>query len=94
MSYYHFLYCIIHDDGFVVKSKTIDIPEDYNITCKCEASNHCDFIYNGMLNSDGDNIKEIVPILRYYDKYGGGFEFSYYKSYFAKNSKIYKWLDN
>ena len=72
MTYYIFLYCTIHDDGFVIKS------ENYNVTCKCEGSEFCDFIYNGMVSYDGTTIKEIDPILR---------------NYFDEESEIDGWLD-
>ena len=94
MTYHIFLYCIIHDDGFVIESNKSDIPEDYNIKCKCDGSNLCDFIYNGMLYIKEIDIKEIDPILLNYDKYGGNFKFEYYKNYFKKNSDIYNWINN
>jgi hypothetical protein len=95
MTYYIFLYCTIHDDGFIIKSENTEIPADYNynITCKCEGSEFCDFIYNGMISYDGINIKEIDSILRNYEKFGGGFKFKYYKRYFEKESGISGWLD-
>jgi hypothetical protein len=95
MTYYIFLYCTIHDDGFVIKSENTEIPEDsnYNITCKCEGSEFCDFIYNGMVSYDGTMIKEIDPILRNYEKFGGGFKFEYYKNYFDEEFEIGEWLD-
>ena len=74
MTYYIFLYCIIHDDGFVIRSENTEIPDNCNVTCKCDGSDFCDFIYNGMLYVDELNIKEIDYIMRNYDVYGGGFK--------------------
>jgi hypothetical protein len=93
MTYYIILYCTIHDDGFVVKSETIDMSEDFNINCKCEGSNLCDFIYNGTLHIDGTNIIEIVPILRNYDRYGGGFKFEFYKDC-CDDELLKQWIIN
>jgi len=87
---YIILYCTIHDDGYVVKSDC----GNYNKICKCEGSDYCDFIYNGKITMTDQKIVEVDPILRVYDKFGGGFEFKQYCLYFEVNSPIYMWFAN
>ena len=89
MTFHTFIYCTIHADGHIIESETIDIPENY----KCEGANHCDFIFGGILHDDGKKIKEIIPLKKDYERYGGGFKFSYFKNNYKKDSEIYLWLD-
>jgi hypothetical protein len=81
MTFHTFIYCTVHDDGYILESEleSTDIPKDY----KCagvDCDSYCEFIFCGQLYFNGKEIKEIVPVQKNYDKYGGGFKFEYYKT--------------
>jgi len=94
MPYYIFLYCTTHDDGKIITS---DKPKVHgnclNCNCNCKCNCNCDYIYNGIVHSNGDSILEIVKVYKDYDKYGGGFKFEYYKNY-CEDELLRNWIIN
>ena len=74
--YYTFIYCLSHDDGYVIRSHNkFCLNEEYKC---CESSKICDFKIMGILQDDGITIKEIDSVRTIYTDYYGGFEFKFY----------------
>ena len=93
-NYYTFMYCMMHDDGFIIQGKHDYVPDGYIMqhSDKCEV---CDWCNMGVIevsndnnndndndndndNNNTDNIKIIKSVRVNYDIYGGGFIFRLY----------------
>ena len=75
--YYTFMYCMIHDDGYIIKGNHEYAPDDYIIqhSTQCTSSNW----YNmGVIKYNGKNFDIIKKVRLDYDRYGGGFKFNGY----------------
>ena len=71
---YTFIYCMMHDDGCIIKGQHDYVPEGYVMqhATNCES---CDWYNMGIIN----NNFEVVERLRLnYERYGGGFTFGHY----------------
>jgi hypothetical protein len=71
---YTFIYCMMHDDGCIIKGQHAYVPEGYKMqhATTCES---CDWYKMGVINDQFD----IIEAVRLnYDLYGGGFTFGHY----------------
>ena len=100
MVYYIFIYCLKHDDGYVIKSDSPKIPLNYKIISEHNCSLD-DWIYTGILDYDSTNFEQVMPILKDYKKYNGGFYFEFYinnitdeNGNFIDDKKIKQWIMN
>ena len=76
-TYYSFVYCTRHDQGFIVSgSHSYGLPNNFKNTV-CNAScNDCDWMNKGIVCVDGISVKVIKPVeTNYNEQYGGGFTF-------------------
>jgi hypothetical protein len=76
ITYYTFIYCLYHDDGYIYKSNKI--YSDYKSYCGTNCESKCDLSVMGILSYDEIKINEIQKINKCYNRYGGGFKFKYY----------------
>jgi hypothetical protein len=75
---YTFIYCVIHDDGYVTRGNYNTIPKKfYKKTNQC-GSCACDLVSMGIIKDNGDDFEIIKPVQFNYDMYGGGFKFEYF----------------
>jgi hypothetical protein len=72
-TYYTFIYCFAHDDGYIIKSH--HIFKDYDII-EC-GKKPCNWANIGILKLKNNNIIEIKKISTNYDQYGG-FKFRFF----------------
>ena len=71
---YTFIYCMLHDDGCIIKGQHAYVAEGYNMqhATTCES---CDWYNMGVINDQFD----IIEAVRLnYDLYGGGFTIGHY----------------
>lgn len=76
--YYSFMYCRLHDQGFIVRgSHKYGLPDNFKNTV-CNAScDDCDWMNKGIVCVDGISVKVIKPIeTNYNEQHGGGFTFA------------------
>lgn len=100
MTDYTFIYCMMHDDGIIIKGNHPYIPDGYFMqhSEKCES---CDWHNTGLIKYNGSNFDVVERVRVNYDKYGGGFMFiGYTKTLTDENGNIVenelldKWIEN
>jgi len=83
-NYYTFMYCMMHDDGFIIQGNHDYVPYGYVIqhSDKCEV---CDWCNMGVIEVSNDNDNDVINNIKIiksvrvnYDRYGGGFIFRLY----------------
>jgi len=98
--YYTFIYCMMHDDGIVIKGNHPYVPEGYLMqhSNRCEP---CDWYNMGLIKYNGSNFDIVEKVRIDYDIYGGGFMFIGYtdtatdeKGNVYKNDLLDKWIEN
>ena len=75
--YYSFIYCTLHDQGFIVRGvHRYGLPENFKNTV-CNAScEDCDWMNKGIVCTDGISVKIVKHVeTNYNEQYGGGFTF-------------------
>ena len=75
-----FMYCMIHDDGFIIQGNHDYVPYGYVIqhSQNCDS---CDWYNMGVIkinDVNNDEITVIKTVRLNYDRYGGGFTFKNY----------------
>ena len=72
-----FMYCMMHDDGFIIQGNHDCVPEGYVMrhSTQCE---FCDWCNMGVVEVNNDEINIINTVRVNYDRYGGGFIFRLY----------------
>ena len=77
-TYYSFMYCTLHDQGFIVSSSHRHGLSDNFKNRVCNSScEHCDWINKGIVCLDKISVKVIKPVeTNYNEQYGGGFTFN------------------
>jgi hypothetical protein len=97
--YYTFMYCMIHDDGFIIRGNHLYAPDGYS-TQHCDKCESCDWYNMGVIKYNGSSF-DIVENMRVdYDRYGGGFMFIGYtdtltdeKGATIENEELNKWIE-
>lgn len=87
-TYYTFIYCMIHDDGCIIRGNHSYVPNGYIMqhSTECES---CDWYNMGVIKYNGSNFDIVKNLTVDYDKYGGGFTFSCYTNTLTdENGKI------
>lgn len=76
-NYYTFMYCMMHDDGFIIHGNHDYVPAGYVMqhSQNCEI---CDWCNMGVIELNSDEITVIKSVRINYDRYGGGFIFRLY----------------
>jgi len=97
--YYTFIYCMLHDDGFIITGKHPYVPDGYFIqhSDKCES---CDWCNMGVIQYTGSTFEIIERVRIEYDRYyGGGFMFGMYENTLTdekgvniENEVLDKWI--
>lgn len=72
-----FMYCMMHDDGFIIQGNHDYVPEGYVMqhSTQCEV---CDWCNMGVIDVNNNKINIIKTLRLDYDRYGGGFIFRLY----------------
>ena len=72
-----FMYCRMHDDGFIIEGNHDYVPEGYVMqhSDKCES---CDWYNMGVIEINNNEIDIIKSLRVNYDRYGGRFTFGHY----------------
>jgi hypothetical protein len=74
-----FMYCTLHDDGFIIAGNHLYVPAGYAMqhanNCEC-----CDWCRMGMIQWNGSTFDIIENVRFDYDKFGGGFPFIGYQN--------------
>ena len=80
ITYYTFIYCFYHDDGYIYKSNKIysDYKSYCGTECGTECGSGCELSLMGILSYNGINIYEKLKINKCYDIYNEEFKFEYY----------------
>ena len=85
--YFTFVYCMLHDDGCIIKGRHQYVPEGYLMAHSpaCLHANACsthanactpgDWYVMGVIQSNDTSFDIIEPLRVNYDEYGGGFIF-------------------
>lgn len=106
---YSFVYCMKHDDGFVVTGYHPNgPPEGYSMPClpsSCEAHERkcdwCDWHTMGVIQFNDSNFEIIQSVRINYDRYGGGFIFGLYVDtltnekgeFIENNAALNEWIE-
>jgi hypothetical protein len=100
ITYFTFIYCKMHDDGFIIKGNHLYVPDEYCMqhSDECDSSDWCNM---GVIRYDGSGF-DIVENLRIdYDRYFGGFTFSCYTNTLTdeegnmiENELLDKWIED
>jgi hypothetical protein len=103
--YYTFVYCMLHDDGCIIKGRHQYVPEGYVMAHSpvCLHANACtpsDWYVMGVIQSNGNHFEIIEPLRVNYDDYGGGFIFRLFantltdeKGNTMENKLLDDWID-
>jgi len=77
-TYYSFMYCTLHDQGFIVRgSYRYGLPPNFNNTVCGASCENCDWTNKGIVCIDGISVMVDTPIeTNYNEQYGGGFTFN------------------
>ena len=79
-TYYTFMYCDCHDEGFIIKGYHDYAPVNY----KAQHAHNCEYIdwsNQGIVECNGEGEIEVVEQVRFdYDRFGGGFTFELYNN--------------
>jgi hypothetical protein len=98
--YYTFIYCMMHDDGFVIKGNFPYVPEGYTMlhSNQCES---CDWYNMGLIKYNGSDFDVIEKVRVDYDRYAGGFLFIGYMNTMTdengnrqEDELLDKWIEN
>ena len=78
------MYCMMHDDGFIIEGNHPYVPEGYSMqhSDKCEL---CDWCNMGLIQFNCYNFDVIESVRVDYDRYGGGFMFIGYSHTLTDN---------
>ena len=84
-----FWYCTYHDDGFLVKDDFIeDVPAWFKM-CRSEKCSCSDWYRKGVIDYDGNQVREIEQVQTDYSLYSSDFFFAAYSfSYHVKPDDI------
>ena len=97
---YTFIYCMIHDDGCIIKGNHPYVPDGYTMrhSDKCE---YIDWYNMGVIKYNGCNFDIVEDVRINYDRYGGGFMFIGYTNtltdtsgHIIENDLLDKWIED
>lgn len=98
--YYTFIYCTMHDDGFIITGNHPYVPQGYSMrhSNKCEC---CDWYNMGVIKYNGSNFDVVESVRVDYNEYCGGFMFIMYTDTLTdekgdiliQNDLLNKWIE-